>query len=175
MALFSTLIATVMLIIALVFFQHPFSAWGTLEPKAKLFIIFISVFFTLLTVSGWLYLLLRKKVFGIIHSLLMLSIFVVSFYIGLPPLRKSSSYYGEWATGFLSMALVIIGVIALLCVIGMVWHLFTASIQKMNMDDEMRSMLLMVFGALILVVVVACVLIWCIPHAPKGVPVYQGP
>jgi hypothetical protein len=175
MALFSTLIATLMLIVALICFQHPFSAWSSLEPKAKLFISSISLYLTILTVSGWLYVSQRKRAFGIIHGLLMLSLAAISFYIGFPPLSKSSSYHGEWLTGFLSMALVVIGAVALQCSIGMVCHTFTPSIKKWDQDKEARSMLLMGLGALILVVVIIRIIIWCSPHAPKGVPVYQGP
>ncbi len=175
MALFSTLIATLMLIFALACFQHPLSAWNSLEPKSKLFISSVSLYLILLTVSGWLYVSQRKRVFGIIHSLLMLSLSATSFYIGFPPLSKSSSYHGEWLTGLLSIALVVIGAVALQCFIGMMWHILTPSIQKIDQGKEVRSMLLMGLGALILIIVVACIIIWSSPHAPKGMPVYQGP
>jgi hypothetical protein len=123
MALFSASIATLMLFVALASFQHKFFVWSTLEPKAQLFIIFVSVFLALLTASGWLYMSLRKRVFGIIHAVLMLSVTGFSFYFGLPPLSKSSSYHAEWLTGLLCLALAAVGMVALICAVGTVWHL----------------------------------------------------
>jgi heme/copper-type cytochrome/quinol oxidase subunit 1 len=129
----------------------------------------------LLTISGWLYLLRRKRVFGIIHAALMFSIGGLGLYFGLPPLSKSSSYHGEWMMGLLCLGLVIVGIVALICGIGMVWHLLTMGSQKINLGKELRSMFLMGLGSLILAAAIVCIIIWCAPHAPKGVPVYQGP
>lgn len=130
---FSTLIATLMLIGAFVNFWRKGVVWGTSETQIELFKASVLGFLAVLVASGWLYVALRKRVLGLIHAVLMLCVAVLGVGIGM------YAFINRWhimgGTGpdanpvagiiFLTaLAATAVGLIAAICGVGVVWHLW---------------------------------------------------
>ena len=128
--MFSVAISSVVTLCVLVGFSRFFSTWGSLETSARYFITFVSIHLIALTLSGWLYLRLRRRVFGIVHAALMFCIAGCGAYFGLMPLMEHS-YPVESLAALVPMIYAAVGLLALICTICMVWDLRTAKKRDM--------------------------------------------
>jgi hypothetical protein len=125
----SALFATFMMFALALLVQNKFSIWDKLGAREKFWTILASAYAVFLTISGWLYGLLKWRIVGFVHALLMLGIAGLVLY-GILGAQVTNPSADDPAAGIIAtanVAFVAIGAFSAVCGFGIIFFLFRKS------------------------------------------------